>query len=126
MSALPVQDATHFVVVRHEHLNHYGNLFGGYILQIIDEQAFICCARKYPGRNFVTRAMQDVEFHAPARLGDIIETTATIERVGRTSCQVRVRVHIRGKTLQSPQLCFDGVVTLVCVDEEGIPRPVST
>jgi len=114
-----------FRIVRPQHLNQYGALFGGFLLQMIDEQAFIVCHRRYPGRNFVTRAMANVEFHASATLGDLLETIARIERVGRTSVSVRVQVFICDPENRSRRLSFDGVVTMVSIDQSGVPRPVA-
>jgi acyl-CoA hydrolase len=120
------QDFGHFCVVRQEHLNQYGSLFGGYLLQIIDELAFVACVRLFPGHHFVTRALQDVEFRAPARLGDVLETRARLARRGHTSCQVQVQVFICPARGEPRRLSFDGRVVLVSVDEEGRPAPIRT
>jgi len=116
----------HYMMVRQEHLNQYGFLVGGTVLAVIDELAFIACARTYPGRNFVTRAVQNAEFTAPAGLGDVLEFRFGIERVGRTSVTVRVKMSIyrakRGEKAES----FDGAVVMVCVDDEERPVPVTT
>lgn len=114
----------HFRVVRQEHLNQYGSIFGGYLLQTIDEMAFVACVRRWPGRNFVTRAMNNIEFHAPARLGDLLETCCQIGQVGRTSVQVQVQVNIRQSHSGRRSLSFDGVVVMVCVDDRGEAMPV--
>ena len=113
----------HNMIVRQEHLNQYGNLFGGVVLGVIDELAFIACSRVYPGRNFVTRAIQNAEFTAPAHLGDIIEFNFGIDRVGATSVRVRVEMLVYGAGNAPPVKSFDGLVTMVCVDEDG--RPVN-
>jgi len=114
----------HYMIVRQEHLNQYGNLFGGTVLAVIDELAFIACARTFPGRNFVTRAVDNAQFTAPARLGDILEYRFGIERVGRTSISVRVCVVVYGMRTGLENTTFDGHVTMVCVDEQGAPAPV--
>jgi acyl-CoA hydrolase len=118
------QSFQHHMIVRHEHLNQYGNLFGGRVLAVIDELAFIACTRTYPSRNFVTRAIQHAEFLAPARLGDVLEFTFGIERVGNTSVTVRVKMAIyNGKNVERAD-SFDGAVVMVCVDEKDKPTPV--
>src|SRR5574344_538715 len=43
-------------LVRSEHLNHNGKLFGGYMLLWVDEYAYIAAITEYPGARFVTRA----------------------------------------------------------------------
>ena len=114
----------HQVVVRREHLNPYGNLRGGAVLDVVDELAFVACARAYPGRNFVTRAVLDAEFTAPARLGDVLEFSYGIEHTGGTSVHVRVELLIHDSTGGRPVECFDGTVVMVCVDREGDPTPM--
>ncbi|MBN1435858.1 MAG: acyl-CoA thioesterase [Sedimentisphaerales bacterium] len=106
-------------VVMPQHLNQYGSLFGGYLLGVIDEVAFIACIRRFPGRNFVTRAMDRVEFHAPAHLGDVVETRAEITRIGRTSIRVSVQACVEATGCEEKRLMFDGEVTMVCVDSLG-------
>jgi acyl-CoA hydrolase len=112
------------MLVRQEHLNQYGNLFGGRVLAVIDELAFIACSRTYPGRNFVTRAVQNAEFTAPALLGDVLEFNFGIEKVGRTSVHVHVEMLIYDNQGHEPVRSFDGTVIMVCVDEAGSPVPV--
>jgi len=112
------------MIVRQEHLNQYGNLFGGRVLAVIDELAFITCSRTYPGRNFVTRAVQDAEFTAPARLGDVLEFNFGIESVGRTSIRVRVEMIVHDGATGDTRKSFDGLVVMVCVNSNGVPTPV--
>ena len=115
----------HHMLVRQEHLNQYGNLFGGRVLAVIDELAFVACGRTYPGRNFVTRAVRNAEFTAPARLGDVLEFAFGIERVGTTSVTVRVRMSIWYSRREGVRAdSFNGTVVMVCVDEAGRPTPV--
>jgi acyl-CoA hydrolase len=110
----------HHMLVRQEHLNQYGSLFGGCVLSIIDELAFIACSRTYPKRNFVTRAIRHAEFKEPAQLGDVIEFGFGIESVGTTSLTVRVGMGVHGP-VGGPRESFDGEVVMVCVDEDGKP-----
>ena len=114
----------HHMVVRQEHLNQYGSLFGGRLLSVIDELAFIACSRTYPGLNFVTRAVQDAEFTAPARLGDVLEFNFGVEKVGRTSVQVGVETFVYGGRTGGRSKTFDGTVVMVCVDSDGAAVPV--
>jgi len=114
----------HHMVVRQEHLNQYGSLFGGRVLSVIDELAFVACSRTYPGSNFVTRAIEDAEFTAPATLGDVLEFNFGIAGVGRTSVKVRVDMIIYGSHGGEPRKSFDGHVVMVCVDDKGNAVPV--
>lgn len=115
----------HHMIVRQEHLNQYGNLFGGRVLSVIDELAFIACERTFPGKNFVTRAIQNAEFRAPAVLGDILEFRFGVEKVGNTSVTVRVQMSVYSGGKHRKADSFDGAVVMVCVDQKGRPTAVS-
>lgn len=113
------------MLVRQEHLNQYGSLFAGRVLSIIDELAFVACARAFPGRNFVTRAVRNAEFIAPAMLGNVLEFTFGIEKIGVTSVTVRVRMIVcKGSHDHQKTTAFDGDVVMVCVNKRGRPAPV--
>ena len=114
----------HQMVVRREQLNPYGSLSGGAVMNAVDELAFVACARAYPGRNFVTRAVLGAEFTAPARLGDVLEFNYGVEHRGRTSVHVRVEMLIHDGSGGRPVQAFDGTVVMVCVDREGRPAPL--
>ena len=116
----------HHMIVRQEHLNQYGNLFGGRVLAVVDELAFIACSRTYPGRNFVTRAVKQAEFSAPARLGDVLQFDFGIDRVGRTSVSVGVALTVHKMQSNERLKSFDGQVVMVCVGDDGRPQAVES
>jgi len=102
-----------------EHLNHYGYLFGGHLLQWVDEYAWIAATLDYPGRNFVTVAMDRVEFKKSVKEGTILRVNVEKARQGTTSAQYRVRVFRHPAQEAQEDLIFSTQVTLVCIDEEG-------
>ncbi|MEN2786394.1 acyl-CoA thioesterase [Sphingomonas qilianensis] len=71
--------------------NHHGTLFGGVALAHMDKVAFLAAARH--GRApFVTASCERIDFTAPARLGELIEATGRIVRVGNSSLDVEVEL----------------------------------
>ena len=64
-----------------EHLNHYGYLFGGYLLKWVDEYAWIAASLDYPDCNFVTVALDKVEFK---KSGDTAEISIKRQTEGTT------------------------------------------
>jgi len=50
-----------------EHLNHYGYLFGGYLLHWVDEYAYITANLDFPGHRFVTIGLDKVVFRKNIR-----------------------------------------------------------
>ncbi len=73
--------------------NALGTIFGGVILSHIDLASAVE-ARKTAPLRYVTKAMREVEFHAPVYLGDIVSFYTETLRVGRTSITVKVLVEV--------------------------------
>jgi uncharacterized protein (TIGR00369 family) len=82
-------------LVRSEHLNHHGNLFGGEMMAQIDTAAYCLLREEYPEKTFVTRAAE-ISFERPARIGDVVAFEAHILNLGVTSIQVEVAGSVDG------------------------------
>jgi acyl-CoA hydrolase len=108
-----------FTIVRPEHLNHHGYLFGGQLLLWVDEYAWLAAARENPGCRLVTRAMDSIEFHRAAPVGGILRFDVRQEGRGRTSLRYRVDVHCDAPGARSEILIFSTTVTFVKVDNSG-------
>ncbi len=108
-----------------EYLNHFGFLFGGYLLKWVDEYAWIAASLDYPGSNFVTIAMDKVEFRKSVRKGTILKFLVEKKREGNTSIQYAVSVYQGDSREDRKDIIFSTRVTFVHIDEEGrkIPLP---
>ena len=102
-------------------LNHYGFLFGGRLLAWIDEASWIAASLDYPHCQFVTVAMDTVEFHHSVREGAILGITCSREHVGTTSVRYAVAVIDENA---GPHPIFTTRVTFVSVDDAGNKRPI--
>ena len=89
MTSHTEQTLSSVFLVRSEHLNHEGHLFGGDLMAEIDTTAYCLLRRIYGDKAFVTRAAE-IQFEKPADLGDAITFRASMLKVGTTSVQVRV------------------------------------
>lgn len=105
-----------------ENLNHYGYLFGGYMLQWVDEVAWIAATMEYPGCRFVTIGMDEVVFRESILEGTILRFDVNRSRVGNTSVSYLVEVAKDGNENGS---AFSTTVTMVRVDAEGRKTPLS-
>jgi acyl-CoA thioesterase YciA len=76
---------------------------------------------------FVTKAMREVEFHAPVFLGDIVSFYTETTRVGRTSITVKVLVEVeRWSAGQGERIkVTEAEVVLVAVGSDGQPTPIN-
>jgi len=102
-------------------LNQYGFLFGGRLLAWIDEACWIAASLDYPHCQFVTRAMETVEFHHSVRGGAILRIRCTRQAEGRTSVTYAVEVL---DPASRPQPIFSTSITLVSIDDQGIKHPI--
>lgn len=118
-------EPTRFVeMVFPEQANHYGTLFGGNALSLMGKAAFVAATRR--ARCAVVMATSDkVQFHEPVRVGELVELTARVERVGRSSMTVVVEVVAEALVTGHRRIAMRGSFEMVAVDEAGRPTPVA-
>lgn len=80
-------------IVRSTYINGYGRLFGGQLMQWIDELAGIVCIR-HCGATVTTASIDNLNFKAPAYQNDMIVLVGKMTYAGRTSMEVRVDTYI--------------------------------
>ncbi|MEZ6095331.1 MAG: hotdog domain-containing protein [Pirellulaceae bacterium] len=112
-----------FKLVMPENLNHYGFLFGGYMLMWVDEIAWIAASLEYPEHLFVTIGMDTVEFKHGVRQGTILKFVTQKKHVGKTSATFLVEVY-KSTDEHPDSVIFSTNVTLVSVDDEGKKKPI--
>lgn len=104
--------------------NARGTIFGGVILSHIDLAGAIA-AHRYALRNFVTKAMREVEFISPVYVGDVVSFYAVPLREGRTSLTVRIEVESeRFKQPGQSVRVTEAEVVYVAINDQGNPIPV--
>jgi acyl-CoA thioesterase YciA len=103
--------------------NALGSIFGGVILSLIDQAAFVEASRQ-AARKYVTVAMDKVEFHKPVKMGDIVSLWARTTHIGRSSIRLRVDVLARSRYTDEDVRVTSAEVTMVAIDEQGRPAPI--
>ena len=110
-------------IVTHKDLNLNETLFGGRLLEWIDEAASIYCLStlntKLPKR-LVTKSMSKVEFHSTSARGDIIEIGMETIKVGYTS--ITIKCNVRNKRTEKTITSVDEIV-FVNLGPDGKPAP---
>ena len=101
-------------------LNSNGTLFGGRVLDWIDEEAFIFASCQLDSTSVVTRSMSAINFVATARQGEVIEVGMEVVAFGRTS--ITLRCEVRNRQTKTIITAVDRIV-FVLVDQEGRPVP---
>ncbi len=72
--------------------NAHGTVFGGIILSYIDVAGGVEAVRHTKHERFVTVAMNEVIFHEPVFIGDLVSFYASTVKVGNTSITIHVEV----------------------------------
>ena len=104
-------------LLMHRHINGYGRLFGGQLMQWIDEIAGIVSMRHSGGR-ITTACIDNLNFKAGAYLNDTIVLIGRITYVGKSSMEVRVDTYV--EDLHGMRRVINrAYVVIVAIDEQG-------
>lgn len=106
--------------VKPEDLNPNNNLFGGRLLQWIDEEAALYTMIQFDNKKIATKFMSEINFLSSAKQGDIVELGIQIEKFGITS--ITLSCVARNKMSQRPILTIENI-TMVNLGDDGKPKP---
>lgn len=109
-------------MIRPTHLNSAGRLFGGILMQWIDEAAGLVALR-HSRRNVTTASVDNLQFLKGAYQGDTVIISAKLVYVGRTSMEVEVKTYKEDINRKS-ELINKAHFTMVALDENDSPTPV--
>jgi len=112
-------------IVFPDQTNHYGTLFGGHALRLMDKAAFVAASR-YARRTVVTACSERVDFKTAVHHGSMVELIACVIATGRTSITVSVDLIAEDLLSGRRELCANGRFVLVALDEQGKPTAVAT
>jgi acyl-CoA hydrolase len=103
--------------------NFAGNVHGGILLKYLDQVAYTCATR-YARRYAVTLSVDQVVFREPIHVGELVTFEASVNRTGRTSMEVGVRVTTQDLVHQTVRHTNSSYFTMVAIGPEGRPVPV--
>ena len=106
--------------IKPEDLNGNHTLFGGKLLQWIDEEAALYSIIQLENPKTVTKYISEINFVNSARQGDIIEIGIEVVNFGRTS--LTLSCEVRNKMTHQTIITIDKIV-FVSLDENGNPQP---
>ncbi|ARN71085.1 acyl-CoA thioesterase [Nonlabens tegetincola] len=106
--------------IKPEDLNPNGTLFGGRLLEWIDEEAALYAIIQLENQKVVTKFMSEINFTASAQPGDIIEIGLMVNKFGRTS--IDLKCEVRNKMTRETIITIENIV-LVNLGEDGSPKP---
>jgi acyl-CoA thioesterase YciA len=103
--------------------NPAGDIFGGWLMSLMDLAAGNAAATRVKGR-CVTAAVDSLSFINPVAIGDEVSLYARVAGVGRTSLKVWVEAWRRPIFQAQRQKVTEAMFTFVAVDEARRPRAV--
>lgn len=106
--------------VKPEDLNPNNTLFGGRLLQWIDEEAALYAIIQLENKKIVTKFMSEINFINAPRQGDILEIGIVATKFGRTSLTLRCQV--RNKITREDILTIEKLV-FVNLGDDDQPEP---
>lgn len=83
-------------LVMPEDMNASGNLFGGRLLQWLDESAALYAICQMNSKNVVTLKVSEILFKKPVNIGDFLSFSAYTKKVGTTSLTIGIDVINKG------------------------------
>ncbi|MGB0716241.1 MAG: acyl-CoA thioesterase [Phycisphaerae bacterium] len=120
----PTSEPAIKVVMMPRDTNADGTIFGGVLLSLIDQAAYVEAMRQYHSR-YVTVAFREVEFHEPVFVGDLLSLYGTTAKIGNTSITIDVRVCAnRRKGPYTEIKVTEAEVVFVSVGSDGKPVPI--
>ncbi len=103
--------------------NPAGDIFGGWLMSMMDLAAGNVAARVSRGR-VATIAVDGMAFLTPVHVGDEVSVYARLISVGRTSMKLKVDAYRRPRESEDKTRVTEGIFTFVAIDDNGRPRPV--
>lgn len=109
-------------LIMHRHINGYGRLFGGQLMQWIDEIAGIV-SKRHAGTEVITAAIDNLNFKAGAYLNDTVVLIGRLTYVGSSSMEVRVDTYVEALD-GTRRMINRAYVVMVSIDTQGNPQRV--
>jgi len=104
--------------------NPAGNVHGGEIMKLMDTAASVT-AMRHSRRNVVTVRVDELIFHEPIYVGNLITINSRLSFVGKTSMEIKVEVWVENmQEEKEPHIAQTAYFTFVALDENKKPVEV--
>lgn len=104
-------------LIMHKHINGYGRLFGGQLMQWIDEIAGIV-SKRYSETEVTTAAIDNLTFKEGAYLNNTIVLIGRMTYVGKSSMEIRVDTFVE-ELGGIRKMINRAYVVMVAIDDKG-------
>lgn len=119
------ESETHvFKVVFPNITNHHDTMFGGTVMEMMDEVAFMTATR-FARKAFVTVSSDRIDFKRPIPSGTLVELIGRVKYVGNTSLRVNVDIFVEDMYENKREKAVSGDFTLVAIGKDKKPTCIS-
>ena len=108
-------------MVRPNHMNAAGRLFGGMLMQWLDEVAGLV-AKRHTRSNVITASVDNLRFIHGAYNGEMVVIIGKVTYVGNTSMEVRVDTYVEHLEDGMRHPINRAYFTMVALDENDRPK----
>lgn len=105
--------------VKPQDLNPNSTLFGGRLLEWIDEELALYSIIQLENPRIVTKHMSEINFRSSARQGDIVEIGIDVVKFGNSS--ITLTCHVRNMMTKEIIISIESI-TMVSLGEDGKPQ----
>jgi len=111
-------------IVMSGHLNAVGTLFGGLLVQWVDEASAIFVMKTLKTRHIVTKKISEVIYNHPTKLGDVLAFFFRTKAIGKTSLTVECQVIAEAISAEDkPRVILNCDIVFVTVNDQGQSVP---
>ncbi|MGE5454993.1 MAG: acyl-CoA thioesterase [Methylocystaceae bacterium] len=100
--------------------NPAGTAHGGELLKMMDNAAGVC-ATKHCRAIVVTAGIDNVSFHEPVFMGNLVSCHANLTYVGRSSMEVAVSIYAEDLMQGEKHCCMTAFFVFVALDQDLAP-----
>ena len=109
-----------FKVVFPNITNHHKTMFGGTVMEMMDEVAFMTATR-FARKSFVTVSCDRIDFKKPIPADTLVELIGKVKYVGNSSLKSNIEVFVEEMYAEIREKAVSGDFTMVAIDEEKKP-----
>ena len=112
-----------FKVVFSNITNHHNTMFGGTVMEMMDEVAFMTATR-FARKSFVTVSCDRIDFKKPIPADTLVELIGKVKYVGNSSVKVNVEVFVEEMYEEKREKAVAGDFTLVAIGSDKKPLKI--
>lgn len=103
----------------------HNNMFGGYIMALIDEASAAYASQICDTPKIVTIKIDELVFKKPVKSGNIIKIYGEVKEFGNTSVTLYIEMRKHNVYTGKQEVVTHTNIKFVRIDDEGNPLPIS-